>query len=171
MSKPKDKELLKDYEALVFPIISANRVHQMDLFIQHGKTSTLDHVMSVAWTCLYLNRKLHLKVDEKSLMRVAILHDYYLYDWHIPDPKRPGLHGFTHGPLAAKLANADFGLSDHEHDAIYHHMFPLVAPPKHKLGWILTLVDKYVSTREVFVTKISPELVAIKERALKSSGI
>ena len=71
----------------------------MDAFIQHGNTSCLSHCIAVAYVSFSLARKLHIRCDETSLIRGALLHDYFLYDWH---EKNAGhqWHGFHHAKKA-----------------------------------------------------------------------
>ena len=97
---------------------------------------------------LELARRLRLKVDEDSLVRGALLHDYFLYDWHEPDPDRP-LHGFYHPKAALKNARRDYGVNAREEDIILHHMFPLtLSPPRTKEGLLVCLADKLCAIKE-----------------------
>lgn len=73
------------------------------LFLQHGTVSVFDHSFAVACLGLYLVLALGLRVDRRALVRGALLHDFFLYDWHVRDPSHR-LHGFTHPRRA--LANA-----------------------------------------------------------------
>jgi uncharacterized protein len=115
---------------------------------QHGKTSVYKHCASVAYVSYRLAKQLHLKVDERALLRGALLHDYFLYDWHAPIPQRKW-HGFRHPALSLCNAEQDFELDERERDIIKHHMFPLTMhPPRCKEGVIVCLVDKWVSTKE-----------------------
>ena len=86
-------------------------------------------------------------------MRAALLHDYFLYDWHehdAPGNKHPRLHGFYHPGIAARNAKKDFNLTERELDAIRKHMWPLtILPPSHRESWVITMADKYVSSLEV----------------------
>ena len=63
--------------------------------MQHGSVSVFEHSVCVALVCLWLVHRLHLKVNQRALVRGALLHDYFLYDWHTPDPAHR-LHGFRH---------------------------------------------------------------------------
>ena len=54
-------------------------------YIQHGRFSVYAHSFLVASLCVYIAEKLRLKLDTRSLVRGALLHDYFLYDWHTPD--------------------------------------------------------------------------------------
>ena len=50
--------------------------------MQHGNTSVFRHSVSVAYYSYYLALKMHAPVNETALIRGALLHDYFLYDWH-----------------------------------------------------------------------------------------
>ena len=90
------------------------------------------------------------RIDESSLVRGALLHDYSLYDWH-DKSARPHLHGYVHPGIALRNAMQDFELNETEQDIIKHHMFPLTpVPPRTKEGWIVTLADKFCSLYETF---------------------
>ncbi|MBQ9885943.1 MAG: phosphohydrolase [Lachnospiraceae bacterium] len=124
-------------------------------FIQHGDTSVLKHCYSV--TCLSLSIARHLKVKTytRALIRGALLHDYFLYDWHDPDPSHK-LHGFKHPRTALNNAMRDFKLSKKEQNIILRHMFPLTPiPPLYYEAWIVCIADKICSTLETLHCKIS----------------
>ena len=120
-------------------------------YIQHGNTSCLLHSIAVAYYCYRLSVRFgFLKLNNRELIRGALLHDYFLYDWHIPDKNRP-LHGFYHPTAALKNAESDFSLSERERDIIAKHMFPLtLKPPAFKESYVVCLVDKVCSVYEIF---------------------
>ncbi len=117
-------------------------------FIQHGDTTVYSHQISVAKKSIELAEKYNLDVDMNSMIRGALLHDYFLYDWH--DGKRERMiHGFTHPMKAYLNAKSELGLNKIERDIIVKHMFPLTPlPPKYLESWIVTYSDKYVSLVE-----------------------
>ena len=118
---------------------------------QHGNVTTFAHSIRVACLAVWLADRLHLwrRVDLGSLVRAALLHDYFLYDWHDHDGGAHRWHGFTHGGTALANALADFHLNRVEHDAIASHMFPLTPmPPRHVEGWLVTVADKVSATLE-----------------------
>ncbi len=132
-------------------IIASRGMQAEKGFLQHGSVSTFEHSVSVTKMCLRLSRALHLTTDERSLIRGALLHDYYLYDWHEP---RGGndLHAFSHAGKALKNASRDFSLNEIERDMIQCHMFPLtVRPPRYRESAILCLADKVCAIRETCV--------------------
>ena len=55
---------------------------KMKAYIQHGNVTTYDHSVLVAYYSCMLAYKLRLRLDEQALIKGALLHDYYLYDWH-----------------------------------------------------------------------------------------
>lgn len=114
-------------------------------FIQHGDVSVYDHVLAVAKTSICMARVLSrvgIAVDVHALVRGALLHDYFLYDWHDQDPSHR-LHGFRHPYAALRRAEEDFDLTPLERNIIVRHMFPLVPiPPACREAWIVCLADK-----------------------------
>jgi len=93
--------------------------------------------------------KLHLNVTYPSLIRGALLHDYFLYDWH-ERSRDHRLHGFFHPRRALKNAREDFELTSIESDIILRHMFPLnPVPPKYLESWIVCIADKVCTMREI----------------------
>ncbi len=127
-----------------------SRLTENLLYIQHGTTSIFTHCKNVALISLLLAQIFHLKVDKYSLVRGALLHDYFLYDWH-DKTVCPHLHGFIHPQIALENASKVFDLNETEKDIIVHHMFPLnITPPKTLEGWIVTISDKLCGTYETF---------------------
>lgn len=140
-----NKEKLEE----IIAFLSENtRFDETKNFIQHGNTSVYTHVISVAKKSIEIAEKYNLKVDMDSMIRGALLHDYFLYDWH--DGKRERwIHGFTHPMKAYKNAKSEINLNRLERDIIIKHMFPLtIIPPRYLESWIVTYSDKYVSAVE-----------------------
>lgn len=140
-----NKEKLEE----IIAFLSENtRFDETKNFIQHGNTSVYTHVISVAKKSIEIAEKYNLKVDMDSMIRGALLHDYFLYDWH--DGKRERwIHGFTHPMKAYKNAKSEINLNGLERDIIIKHMFPLtILPPRYLESWIVTYSDKYVSAVE-----------------------
>ena len=124
----------------------------MKRFIQHGRISTYEHVLSVTRFSFYLNRRLHLGASDSELVRGAFLHDFYLYDWHISD-SHERLHGFHHPSVALKNAMRLYTLSPVEQNIIQSHMLPLTlfSLPRCRAAVIVCLADKICSTYETLV--------------------
>ena len=107
-----------------YDILNSNNMELNKTFIQHGNTSVYDHCINVTTMCLKIVNKFNIKVDTKSLVRGALLHDYFLYDWHDKD-KSHRLHGFRHARFAYLNASKEFDLNKKEQNMILTHMFPL----------------------------------------------
>ena len=96
-------------------------------------------------------RALGLRVDGESLIRGALLHDFFLYDWHTVG-RQYGLHGFTHPATALKNARQRFRLSHKAENVIASHMWPLTLRrlPRCKEAAAVCLIDKCCSLAETF---------------------
>ena len=64
-------------------------------FPHHGQTSVFAHSVAVTYLCVALALRLRLHVNMRALVRAALLHDYFLYDWHAFDGGEHRLHGFS----------------------------------------------------------------------------
>ena len=130
-------------------VLFSPKYHETVSYCQHGNISVYRHCLSVAVLCLHIADCTGWKVDRTALVRGALLHDYFLYDWH-DDAKWHRLHGFTHAFRAMKNAQHDFGLNKVERNMIYCHMFPLNLThlPVYKESWILCLADKVCGSIE-----------------------
>ena len=141
------EEIRKRYEELAAPTLAAPRVALMAGYVQHGQTTTLEHVAAVAYLSLALVRKLGIRCNERALVRGALLHDYYLYDWH---GHGDHLHGYHHPYIAADNAARDFDLTQKELKSIETHMWPLNIkdPPTSNEALAICIADKICSIQE-----------------------
>ena len=125
---------------------------KMHDYTQHGSTSCLLHSVAVSYYSYRLALALRMKINYRDLIRGALLHDYFLYNWR--EPNTPKWHGFTHPKTALKNAKAELILSEIECDIIEKHMFPLtIKPPKFKESLLVCLVDKGCAVYEAFSRK------------------
>ena len=139
-----------EFIELVTPIIENEKVKRMDKYIQHGTTSTLDHCIAVAYVSFAMAKKLNIHCDYNSLIRGALLHDYFLYDWHVSDESHKW-HGFSHARTALENASHDFELTPIEKDIIEKHMFPLnIKLPKYRESFLITIFDKRSALKSFF---------------------
>ncbi|MDO5519645.1 MAG: HD domain-containing protein [bacterium] len=134
---------------LYYELKNSTQLENMKEYVQHGETSCLEHSIAVAYYSYYLVQLLHIRCDERSLIRGALLHDYFLYDWHEKD-KSHSLHGFNHAARSLNNARRDTDINEIEADMIKHHMFPLnISPPRTREAIILCLMDKICSIYEL----------------------
>lgn len=128
----------------------STNLDEMNEYIQHGNTSTLLHSVAVAHFSYLFSKILRIRVNARSLIIGALLHDYYLYDWHVYD-KSHTLHGFRHPFTSLRNARKHLQLNKIEEDIIVRHMFPLVPiPPVFRESIIVCTVDKLCSIYETF---------------------
>ena len=117
-------------------------------FIQHGKTTVYEHSVQVASMSVWIADRIPFRINRRSLIRGALLHDYFLYDWHTGSRH---FHGFTHPATACRNAEHDYSINDVEHDIISRHMFPLtLKPPRTLEGFIVCVADKICALKETF---------------------
>ena len=123
---------------------------RMKQYIQHGRVSTYDHVISVARLSLLINHRLHLGACDRELVRGAFLHDFFLYDWH-KNGYAGRLHGLHHPAAALKNASMRYSLTPCESNIIESHMWPLTLfhIPRCRAAAIVCLADKICSSFEV----------------------
>lgn len=127
-----------------------SKILESKQYIQHGKTSVLRHSVSVAYVSYRLALLFEIPVNEREMIRGALLHDYFLYDWHIKDSQHR-LHGFTHPYTALKNASRELMLTDIEKDIIIKHMFPLTPfPPRYMESMLVCIADKICAVFEFF---------------------
>ena len=124
-------------------------VQRMREYIQHGSVTTYQHCKNVALVSFWLNRRLHLHADETSLAVGALLHDFYLYDWHEKSTWHRW-HGFSHPSRAWENARRHFPMGAKEENIIRSHMWPLIPwqIPKSREAVIVCLADKCCSLYE-----------------------
>ena len=131
--------------------------------IQHGTMPVYRHCLDVAKQSIQINKALGLGCSERDLILGALLHDYFLYDWH--DKNRENyqkLHGFYHPGIALKNARKEYHLTRREEDIIKKHMWPLtVVPPLCREAWVVTAADKYCSLLETLKIRKRPGRVRV----------
>ena len=130
-------------------------------FIQHGRVTRYEHCLSVCYIALRLAQRMYIRVVERSMVRGALLHDYFLYDWHDPENLRL-LHGFTHPGEALRSALEEFELNAIERDVIHRHMFPLTPVPPHcREALLVSIADKVSAVLETFGVRSGMRVIAL----------
>ncbi len=146
----RQRELNKQIRDAAADILKSKNFYSTKEFIQHGSMTVNNHSMSVAKYSLAISDRLHIPCSRRELIRGALLHDYFLYDWHDKDENDPHtLHGFYHPGRALRNASREYNLTPREKDIIKKHMWPLtVVPPACREAWIVTTADKWCSLLE-----------------------
>ncbi len=137
-----------EYYRCIKDLIESEVVLQMKKYIHHGNTSCFEHCLNVS----YMNYKIckWLNLDYRSAARAGLLHDLFLYDWHLKHSKKIlEKHGFTHSKIALFNAQKYFNLNNLEKDIILKHMWPLnIELPKYKETCVIVLTDKICCIKE-----------------------
>lgn len=135
-----------EFENCINDFLRDGNVYSMDKFIQHSDVTCLEHCFNVAYNSFLICRFFGL--DYKSAARGALLHDFFLYDWHVTKPEK-GLHAFSHPYIALKNADKIFDLNEMEKDIIVKHMWPLtVVLPRYRESLIVSFSDKFCALME-----------------------
>lgn len=154
-----------EYKKCISDLINNPVVRSMEGFIQHSNISCLEHCINVSYNSYLICRRLDL--NYQAAARGGLLHDFFLYDWHISKPKG-GLHGFTHPFTALENANKYFNLNNVEKDIIAKHMWPLTLKmPKYKEALIVSFVDKYCALMETIKVHNGEYIYRIKQDVSK----
>ncbi|MEA1970250.1 MAG: phosphohydrolase, partial [Thermodesulfobacteriota bacterium] len=113
-------------------------------FRHHHYKTRFDHSLEVAWHSFLISRRLSLDCD--AIVRGALLHDLFFYDWLHEGPR---LHGFRHPWISLKNARKVTTLSNKEKDIIIKHMWPLtIIPPRYPESWVVCFVDTYCTVKD-----------------------
>lgn len=137
------------YSEVIAPFTCNERVRQMRCFVQHGNVTTYDHCLRVARLSWSIACRLHVDVDARALVAGAMLHDFYLYDWHDRDSARPR-HATRHPLYAAANAAQLLNVGPKVANIIETHMWPLppTRVPSSAEAWIVCVADKAASLQE-----------------------
>lgn len=137
-------------------------------YIQHGDTSVLLHCVAVAFYSTLILDALHVRYNRRALIRGALLHDFFLYDWHT-HRRAPGerMHAFSHPVAALKNARAHVELTPLEENIILRHMFPVtLVPPSSREGAVVCMADKACALYEGLFRNTYPLLRRVCARLL-----
>lgn len=141
------------FREIAFPILFSEKYQRLKNYCAHGGYSVYEHSLRVAILAYSIAKKKK-DIRIESLLRSALLHDYYLYDWHHAHEGHR-LHGFRHPYCAAKNAKRDFNVTEFERKLIRSHMFPLTfwTLPLSKEARILVKADKKAAYSETIRRK------------------
>lgn len=145
------------YVKIISHIMDNNDFRQLDN-IQHHNDTRLNHSLKVSYYSYKIAKALRL--DYKDVARAGLLHDFYLGQVNEQQSIKDRFLLFTTKHPNEALVNSlkYFELSDKEKDIIRTHMFPVdIKIPKYAESWLVSLVDKFVSTKE-FSYKVSHRL-------------
>lgn len=126
-----------EFKDTATPVLALPDVARLSQYPHHRGKTMLDHVKEVAHISFLCGRRLSL--DCGAIIRGALLHDLFFYDWLREGPR---LHGFRHHTIALNNARRITRLSKKEEDIIKKHMWPLtLVPPRYPESLVVSLVD------------------------------
>ena len=138
-----DKRIVDIIHSYGKDILESDAFQREKDFSQHGTTTTYAQSLCVTYISVWLTLRSKHPVNMKSVVRGALLHDYFLYDWHEKN-EHHRFHGYTHAKMALDNAKKDFKLNRTEAEIIYCHMFPLNLSrmPHSREAKIVCIADK-----------------------------
>jgi len=147
---PKEKTLLEtQFIDTARPLLELPEVAKLSQCNHHRGKTRLAHVKEVAYLSFLWGKRLSLDCD--AIVRGALLHDLFYYDWLHEGPR---LHGFRHHNIALRNARKITPLTEKEADIIKKHMWPLtVVPPRYMESLVVSLVDTFCSARDYLNVK------------------
>ncbi|MCK4826072.1 phosphohydrolase, partial [bacterium] len=98
--KEKQAEMRAEFDVLAAPLLENPVMKSLSKYMHHKGKSRLDHVKEVAWVSFVWSKRFSL--DSKAIVRGALLHDLFFYDWLHEGPR---LHGFRHHTIALRNAH------------------------------------------------------------------
>lgn len=151
------REEQKKFSKYSSKVIENDLVKSLKNYKQHRSTTTYNHSLKVAYYSYWFAKRFRLNVDEKSLIRGALLHDFNLYDW-----RESGMKSRTHlkyHPLIAKTnAKKYFNINSLEEEIILKHMWPVTISkiPTKKEAIIVCAFDSICATGD-FIKSLLPK--------------
>jgi uncharacterized protein len=147
---PEEKTLMEtEFVNTARPLLDLPDVAKLAQYNHHRGKTRLDHVEEVAYLSFRWGKRLSL--DTRAIIRGALLHDLFYYNWLHDGPR---LHGFRHHTIALENARSITRLTEKEADIIKKHMWPLtVIPPRHMESLVVSLVDTFCSARDYLSIK------------------
>ena len=151
----------EDYKMIVNDILD-HEEFQKTKDINHHGLNRYDHSIRVSYYSYKISKLLHLSYKETA--RAGLLHDFYLEQIDEQEKIKDKIKLFSsrHPNIAVNNSLKYYDLSDKEIDIIKTHMFPSSHfIPKYMESWIVSIVDKVVSTKE-FGYKFHQKLLGAK---------
>lgn len=164
MNKYREEKYIIEYCKILEDLLNHPKVKEMKKYPHHRNIDTHFHSVYVSYNVFKISKKLNL--DFKEITRAALLHDFYLYDWHIT--KHEEKHAWYHPKQAVKNTQKYIGnLSEMQKEMILYHMWPLAKTPRSIGGFILTFCDKHCANMDL--VGLSKSFLPIYNEIIKRS--
>lgn len=143
------QEQRKYFNECIKDILSCEQVLQLDRYKRHGNITCFRHSVAVAYYSYLLCSRLGKGVNCRSVIRGALLHDFFPYENH--EKRTRGPRGRSYSKAVLENAESYFWLNIVERDIIQMHRWPLtVKLPKYKETFVVSMVDKCCCVVETF---------------------
>lgn len=134
-----------NFDNVVHDILENKKFNKLNKELHHGITR-YEHSMRVASWTYKICEFFHMK-DTSEVTRASLLHDFFVNE-DLVSTTGPGKLK-EHPEVALENSMKYFDLNPMQQDIIKNHMFPCTFTiPKYKESWLVSLVDKAVSTYE-----------------------
>lgn len=144
------KEQSEFFVEVASEIINHEEYQKLKEFTHHHYLTRYEHCLFVAYRSYVKGIQKNI-LDTKSLIRGALLHDFYFYDRKVDPVKK---HLKVHPKAALESAQQYFEINELEKDIILSHMWPIGKDkPKYRASKIVSKSDKACSMSEVFGLK------------------
>ncbi|MFI3329388.1 MAG: HD domain-containing protein [bacterium] len=144
------EEQNKYFAEIADDIVNHVEYQKLKNFTHHLCMTRYEHCMHVAYRAYLKALKSKKQLDLRSLIRGALLHDFYFYQRE----EAPKMHLQSHPMLSVNNAKEYFELNELEIDIMKSHMWPVNSTmPKYKESRIVNKADKVSSMTEVVKIK------------------
>jgi uncharacterized protein len=151
--RTKGKIMIVDpvFDEIARPILFDEEYLTLRHYVAHSDFTVYDHSLLVAERSYLYAKGKGWDLNWKDLIRGALLHDYYLYDWHLSH-KGHRFHGFRHPAWSLHNAMIRYRLTPKEKNIILSHMFPLTFYrfPHSREAWLVCHFDSLEAWHETF---------------------
>lgn len=141
------EEIEPEFLEIVKPILENREFLKLGRYLQHQKTSRLEHSINVSYVAWKLAR--NTGCDEKLAAVAGMLHDFCVYDFKDRIPEGELHQAFYHPKAAAWTSEEQFGIQEEVRSIILTHMFPLGPLPRSREAWVVTWADKLCASLEL----------------------
>lgn len=139
----------EEYNLIVSSILTTKEFSETMSQIKHHNSTRLNHLLKVSYYSYKISK--YLRLDYEEVARAGLLHDFYLDSVYEQEKLKDKILLYTtkHPQAAVENSRKFFRLSEKEEDIIRTHMFPVdIKVPKYAESWIVSFVDKGISTAE-----------------------
>ena len=141
------EDIEEEFLEIVAPILRNGEFLKLGRYIQHLKTSRLEHSINVSYIAWKMAKRL--ECDVRLAAVAGMLHDFCVYDFRDKIPDGEFHQAFYHPKAAAWTSEEQFGIEEEVRSIILTHMFPLGPLPRSREAWVVSCADKVCASLEL----------------------